>query len=72
MTSKKTDALRVSQIELQLVLVNKHDAPVRADPLVFVGTDTGSAVEHLTACIGNLPAHLAAAANPPDEPAEAE
>ena len=65
-------ALRVSQIELHVILVNEHDAPVRADPLIFEGNDAGSAAEHLSAWLANLPTHLAQAGNLAPEDATPE
>ena len=59
--------LRVSQIVVNLVLVNEHDAPVQPDQLVFTGNENGTAAENLIAWMNNLPAHLAKAGTP--EPA---
>jgi hypothetical protein len=60
-----TPALRVSQLELTMILLNEHDAPVRPDPLVFMGSGQGSAADQLIAWLQALPTHLAQA-TPPD------
>ena len=51
-------SLRVSQIVVQLVLLNEHDAPVHPEPLVFVGNEGGSAADQLTEWLPTLPAQL--------------
>lgn len=54
----KPSGLRVSQIIVNLVLLDEHDSPVRPDALIFQGDETGSAAEHLAAWLGELPMQL--------------
>lgn len=51
--------LRVSQIVVNLVLLNEHDAPIPADqPIIFTGDANGTAAENLAGWLAKLPAHL--------------
>lgn len=69
--------LRVSQIVVNVVLLNEHDAPIPADqPLVFTGDENGTAADNLTGWLAKLPQHLetasaqlAAPPEPVEEPA---
>lgn len=54
--------LRVSQIVVQLVLLDEHDAPIRPDAASFAGNENGTAAENLIAWLVTLPAHLEIAA----------
>lgn len=54
--------LRVSQIAVNLVLINEHDAPTQADPVVFTGDENGTAAENLMGWLAKLPQHLEVAA----------
>lgn len=51
-------SLRVSQIMVQLVLLDEHDAPQRPDPLAFQGDAEGTAVEKAQAFLKDLPGKL--------------
>ena len=64
---KPVTQLRVSQIIVQLVLLNEHDAPIHPDQLVFHGDPAGTAPEKLAAWLTELPGHLAAASETPLE-----
>ncbi len=55
--------LRVSQIVVNLVLLNEHDAPVTPDAIAFAGNETGTAAEQLAAWLGGLSAQLEAASD---------
>lgn len=51
--------LRVSQIVVNLVLLNEHDAPIPADqPVVFTGDANGTAAENLAGWLAKLDQHL--------------
>jgi hypothetical protein len=50
--------LRVSQIIVQLVLLDEFDAPRHAEPIVFAGDADGTAEVKLAAWLGDLPAKL--------------
>lgn len=61
----ETPRVRVSQIIVQIVVLDQHDAPINADPLVFVGNENGTAADNLAAWLADLPAQLETAGAPP-------
>lgn len=76
-TSQRQSAkpkLRVSQIVVNLILLNEHDAPIpNTEPLVFTGDENGTAADNLAGWLAKLPAHLenaAAQLDTPPEPSE--
>lgn len=55
--------LRVSQIVVNVVLLNEHDAPIPAEqPIVFTGDENGTAAENAATWLTNMPVHLEIAA----------
>lgn len=55
--------LRVSQIVVQLVLLDEYDAPTKSEPIVFAGGADGTAIEKLRAWCDDLPGKLSGAEN---------
>lgn len=61
-TETPTQTLRVSQIAVNLVLLNEHDAPVSPEQIVFAGNENGTAIDNLMAWVAALPLQLGIAA----------
>lgn len=55
----QASSLRVSQIIVNLILLNEHDAPLPADqPIIFIGDENGTAADNLAGWLAKLPQHL--------------